>query len=361
MNVALVISGDLDIVSGGYLYDRKLVEHLRARGDQVRVVTFPHRSYARGLLDNLSSSLLDEVLSEPYDVLLQDELNHQSLIGLNRTLRQRSSDPIVSIVHHLRSSEDHPRWRNALHRRLESIYLRSVDGYIFNGETTRSVVESLVGSGRPSVVATPAGDRFASGATDADIAERIARSGPLRVIFLGNVIPRKGLHTLIDALVGLSDSNWTLTVIGRLDVDEPYAASVRRAVSNAGVTDQVTMYGSLPDREIARLLKESDIMAMPSSYEGYGIAYLEGMSFGLPVIATRSGAAWEIVSHGENGWLIPPGDPSAITRILTEIRDDRAALHRMSLAALQRYRAQPGWADTMQNVRSFLHSLTGAA
>jgi hypothetical protein len=57
LNLGLVIYGDLNIISGGYLYDRKLVEHLRRQGDRVEVIGLPWRGYLRGLSDNFSPSL----------------------------------------------------------------------------------------------------------------------------------------------------------------------------------------------------------------------------------------------------------------------------------------------------------------
>ena len=86
------------------------------------------------------------------DVLLQDELNHPSLFGVNRRLRGRVRYPIVSIVHHLRSSEEHPPLLRRLYRQVESLYLNSVDAFIYNSHTTRA-------SRRRPPAATPAAHR----------------------------------------------------------------------------------------------------------------------------------------------------------------------------------------------------------
>jgi glycosyltransferase involved in cell wall biosynthesis len=360
MRVGLVIYGELRTVSGGYLYDRQLVEHLERAGDQVEIFSQEPRSYAGNLLDNLSTSIVDDILDADLDLLLQDELNHASLIRANRQLRQRFGRPVISIVHHLRSSEEHPWWQNEIARRLERVYLRSVDGFIFNGETTKRVVQAVAGVSEPSVVAVPAGNRLPDGASEAEIRARLERTGPLHVVFLGSVIHRKGLHTLIDALCRLKHDDWQLSVIGRLDVDEAYTAAVKSQIRQAGVFDNVTMFGTLPDREIVRLMKSADLMAMPSSYEGYGIAYLEGMAFGLPALATTSGAAGEIITTGENGWLVAPGETEAISALLVSALEDRETLVEMSLAARERFLAHPGWDDSMSLIRSFLDSMTGA-
>ena len=105
MRIGLVIYGNLDTLSGGYLYDRKLVEFLRDEGDEVEIISIPWRNYAAHLTDNFSPSLLGRLDSPNFDVLIQDELNHPSLFLLNRRLKSLVNYPIISIVHHLRSCE----------------------------------------------------------------------------------------------------------------------------------------------------------------------------------------------------------------------------------------------------------------
>ena len=147
MHIGLIIYGSLDTLSGGYLYDRKLVEYLRSQGDTVDVISLPWRSYGAHLGDNFHFRL-----PENLDLLIQDELNHPSLVFANR---KKPSYPVVSLVHHLRSSEMRPGWQNALYRFIEKKYLQSVDGFIFNSKTTRNTVQNLLARGKPSVLAHP--------------------------------------------------------------------------------------------------------------------------------------------------------------------------------------------------------------
>ena len=114
MRIGLVIYGSLETVSGGYIYDRMLIEHLRHQGDQVEIISLPWRDYGRHLIDNLSWSLYRRLRCASFDVLLQDELNHPSLLGLNHWLRNRVRYPILAIVHHLRCNEARSAWQNAV-------------------------------------------------------------------------------------------------------------------------------------------------------------------------------------------------------------------------------------------------------
>lgn len=359
MYVGLVVYEGLDTVSGGYLYDRKLVGHLEAQGDEVEIISLPRRDYARHLTDNLSPALLAWLRAVEFDVLLQDELNHPSLFRLNERARGSVDYPIVSIVHHLRTSEEHPAWQQRLYRRVERRYLRSVDAFVFNSEATRAAVRALSGRDGPCVVAAPAGDRFGEALPPAEVAARAGRGGPLRVVFLGNVTRRKGLHTLLDALALLGDLDWRLDVIGSPGVEPRYAARIERRVERAGLAERVTLAGQLPDDALAARLRAADVLAVPSSYEGFGIVYLEGMAFGLPAIAAARGGAAGIVTHGVDGFLVEPGDAPALAAHLRALAGDRERLRAMSLAALRRYGAQPGWETTAARIRAFLAGLVG--
>lgn len=366
MHVGLIIYGSLDTISGGYLYDRKLVEHLRRQGDRVEVISLPWRSYPRHLGDNLSPGLLRRLENLAVDVLLQDELNHPSLFWINHRLRRQVNYPLLSIVHHLRSSEARPAWQNWAYRWIESRYLETMDGFIFNSQATRRVVTALLGrtprGARPSLVAYPAGDRFKPQIDPQVIARRALESGPLQVLFLGNLIPRKGLHTLLSAIERLDTAHLRLSVVGSPSFDPAYAGRIHRRVQSDCLAGRVTFHGALDGDALAKLLRSSHLLVVPSSYEGFGIVYLEGMGFGLPAIATTSGAAGEIVTHERDGFLIPPENPQILADHLSRLAENRKELAEMSQAARLRYLAHPTWSDSMRAIRQFLlaQTTTGA-
>lgn len=364
MKIGLVIYGSLDTLSGGYLYDRKLVETLRRAGDEVEIISLPWRSYARHALDNLSLALLRRMQAGRYDVLLQDELNHPSLFWLNHQLASGAARlPLIAIVHHLRCSEQRPAWQNRLYRQVERAYLQRVDGYIFNSQTTRAAVAEALGvSGvdAPGVVAYPAADHLwlSSGApalSDAVLAARTAQPGPLRLLFVGNLIPRKGLHVLLAALDSLPPGLCCLDIVGRPDADPAYAAVIQRQIAaSPRLPEAVRLLGRLDDAGLRGCLAGSHVLAAPSSYEGFGIVYLEGMAFGLPAIATTAGAAGEIITDGQTGFLVPPGDAAALAVRLAQLAADRTLLLRLSRGARQRYLAHPTWEQTGLQIRSLL-------
>jgi glycosyltransferase involved in cell wall biosynthesis len=354
MHIGLLIYGSLENQSGGYFYDRMLVEHLRDAGDQVEVLSLEEGNYLRHLGDNFSRTLRERLDKLKFDLLVQDELNHPSLFMINYSIRDVVSYPIVSIVHHLRSSESHPGWQNRIYGWVEGRYLKSVAGFIFNSQTTRHAVENLVGSEISGVVAYPAGDHLQVDLHQEMIASRAKEDGPLRLLFLGNVIRRKGLDLLLAALSQIPRGQWLLKVAGSLEMDPTYVRSVKELVKGYGFDDQVTFAGYLGEEDLRLVMIDSQVLVVPSEYEGFGIAYLEGMGFGLPAIATTAGGAVEIISHREDGFLIPPGDKDQLVNYINQLIGGRELLTKMSLAARERYLHHPSWEETTGKIRSFL-------
>ena len=347
MKIGFIIYGSLDTVSGGYLYDRKLVEYLRAHDDTVEIISLPWRNYAAHLTDNLHFRIPPDL-----DLIIQDELNHPSLFFTNRPPHPY---PIISLVHHLRCSELRTKWQNNMYRIVEKKYLQSVDGFIFNSLTTEKEVAKLTNSNKPSIVAHPPTDRFGDGITQSEIIERAMRD-EFRIVFLGNVIFRKGLHTLLKATTQLNP-NIHVDVIGGMTSDPLYADDMERYVHAQGLNTRVTFHGALDNEPLIEMYKKAHVLVVPSSYEGFGIVYLEGMGFGLPAIGTTAGAAIEIITHGKDGYLIEPDDEKSLANHITELASNRDLLLELSFNAVDRFKSQPKWESTAKKIRAFLYQM----
>jgi len=353
VRVGLVIYGSLETVSGGYLYDRKLVEYLRACGDTVEVISLPWRSYPRHLGDNFSPELQRRFRELRLDILLEDELNHPSLIW---SRRGEKAYPVVSIVHHLRTSEQHPGWIKPFYRIVERAYLRSVDGFVFNSQATRIMVEDQMRITRPNIVAYPAGNAYPGAPSSGDVRARAFQPGPLRLLFLGNVIPRKGLHRLLEAIARLPGDVCQLSVVGRCDIDPRYSAQIVQRAGQPDLSGKVSLMGRLPDSWMPAVLASHQVVVVPSDYEGFGIVYLEGFAFGLPAIASAQGGAVELVEQDKTGYLVDPEDMAGLAEAVAQLAADRERLAYMSQAAQIRFAAHPTWEETGEKIRDFLVS-----
>ena len=206
---------------------------------------------------------------------------------------------------------------------------------------------------KPFVIANPPTDRFGSRLNENQILSRAKETNPLHLLFLGNVIPLKGLRVLLEALSHVI-FDFRLDVVGSLTVDPTYARKMQEKANACGLSSKVFFHGILDSEPLIERLEHAQVMVMPSSYEGFGIAYLEGMGFGLPAIATTSGAASEYITDGENGYLISPENVSMLTERLSTLANDRDLLARMSVNALKCYQGQPTWEETVDCIRDFL-------
>ncbi|MFP4229074.1 MAG: glycosyltransferase family 4 protein [Salinivenus sp.] len=351
MRIGLVVYGDLAQVSGGYLYDRKLVEHLRGRGDEVVVFSQPKRPYPLGLVDNLDPSFWGRLCSSNLDLLLQDELNHASLALGNTWLRGRLDAPIVAIVHHLRAREPQSAFSAAVSRTLERRYLTATDARIYNSRSTKRSVEALAGT-RPCVVARPSGRRFGPPVSPDYVSERARAGGSLRLLFIGNLIPRKRPHLLIEGLARAQSARCRLEIVGDPSADDAYAATVRRSIRRLDDPSRVTLHGQVPDENLKQLLDASHALAVPSAHEGYGIVYVEAMGRGLPVLASPNGGARDVVADGDTGYFVETA--ADIADAVDAWAADREHLAAMGRAAVAQYRETPTWPETCRRIASFL-------
>jgi glycosyltransferase involved in cell wall biosynthesis len=360
MHIALIIYGSLDEVSGGFLYDRQLVRCLQQRGHRVTTVALPWRSYTRSLTDNVSRRLLRTLHIPAFDLILQDELVHPSFVQVNRRLRRITPAPIVSLIHLLRSNENGPAWQRRLYAWIECRYLGSIDGFIYVNRHIEDRVHRMLRVRPPGVVAHPAGDHLAVGLTPQEIARRARRPGPLKIIFVGNLTPLKGLHVVLEALRHVPAATWQLTVIGSLDRDVAYVRRVRRAIGKAGWGANVALLGMLSQAEVSAQLAQSDVFAVPSNPESYSIAYLEAMSHGLPVVAHAQSDSADLVEHGVSGFCMQPDDISGFARHLCTLTQNRQGLAHMSLAARKRFASLPTWDHSMHRAVRFLEDMATA-
>lgn len=359
MEISLIIYGSLDLLTGGWIYDRRLVEYLREQGHSVEVISLRQRKYVGNLMDNFSRRLHRRSWAGNCRLLLEDALSHPSLIGLNHRIRQTRSLPIVAIVHQVLCRQPFGKIRQLFYRTFERRYFQSVDGYIFNSDTTRRNVAGLQNRQRPSIVAYPGGDRLGSLLAPETIESKCRRGGPIRLIVVGNLTPNKGILPLIRALSGLPPNEWHLTIVGSLTMDRSHARKIGALVDRLGLAARVNIRGPLDGRDLVECLIRSHLFVLPFSYEGFGMACLEAMAWGLPVIGSAAGATGEFVENGVSGVLIVPGAVNAFAECIHHLHTHRDQLADYSRAALEKFHQRPGWRDSLHKIHSFLLSMAG--
>lgn len=129
--------------------------------------------------------------------------------------------------------------------------------------------------------------------------------------------PKKGLAVLLQAMRLATDRGdapaWQLVIVG----EGPARDGLARLSAKLGLADRVVFAG--PRRDVASVLPLLDLFVCPSLYEGFGLAIVEAMMAGRPVVATAVGGIREIVRSGDTGLLVPPGDPVALAGAIQEV------------------------------------------
>lgn len=148
---------------------------------------------------------------------------------------------------------------------------------------------------------------------------------PLRVLWLGQVILRKGIPYLFEAARLLAGERIEFLVAGRIGISGPAAASAPPNVRLVGQADRA---------RVPELYARADVFVLPTLSDGFAITQIEAMSFGLPVIATPN--CGDVVTPEEDGMIVPIRDPQALAAAVLRLHVDRELLRRMSANALRK-------------------------
>lgn len=359
MRIALLFYGNLNFLTGGFLYDRLLKDFIQKKGDELDLFSLPWKHYVSGLLDNPFLTPRSLSRGKRYDLIIEDALAHPSLLRFNLEMKCRIRCPILSLVHSLYANLVRHAWKRAILRRIEGLYFKSVDGLVFNSQATRMDAEEAAKTKLNGVVAYPGGDRLGSGLSEEEIVKRAMRPGPLEILFAGSLTRHKGLHILLDALDRLSsstDGSWRLTVAGNEWIEPSYVTAIRSRVEQRW-SGKVRLIGNLGPVEMANCFSKSHLLVVPSAYEGFGMAYIEGMAFGLPAIASNTGGAKEVIRNEENGFLINPGDARSLSQHIGLLANQREYLIKLSLNAKKSHSIHPSWDMSLSKIYSFCENL----
>lgn len=142
---------------------------------------------------------------------------------------------------------------------------------------------------------------------------------PVNLIYVGSLVPRKGVDVILHALARVRAMQWTLKVVG----DGPERAALENLSSRLGIEDQVIFSGYVSDRQqLLDLYLQSDILLVASYSEGFPRVIYEGLSQSLPVIATRVGGVANLLEDGRTALLVDPDDPDGLAEAVVRLAQD---------------------------------------
>jgi len=184
--------------------------------------------------------------------------------------------------------------------------------------------------------------------------EKHGLSAEHRILAVGAIKPRKGFHTLVEALGLLKARGFAF----RADCLGPkgtssYVARVETRVKELGLEDRVRFAGRVSEEELNATYVGADLFVLPSehdstAFEGLGLVYLEAMAYGVPAIGCLESGATDVIQDGVNGLLVPPGDAEKLAAAIQRVLSDEALWKKMSEAAplsIDRFRWETVGAD----------------
>lgn len=362
LRIAFLSVGNPARLTGGYLYHRELFARLRAQGVQLDEI------YAAGASLEAQLAAAPGFVAgfdpTPYDAVVVDALARAVCApGLDawRALR-----PLVALVHELPSvAAGHAQSVAELAReapllRADRLIAVSADGARILSERGVAPERIVVASGGFDRLRMQAADGSAQFRHSALNTQDFApQHSALTVLCVAQWIARKGVLELARAWVTVARAGWRLELVGEFDADPAYAREVCAALAGAP-EGSVVLRGAVDDAELTAAYAAATLFAMPSRYEGYGIAFAEALAHGLPVLGCAVGPVPALVGP-EASLLVPPNDVPALAAALARLMDDPALRARMAAAARARAATLPTWDDCAARFLAAVKAAAGLA
>lgn len=342
---AFAIPGDLKTETGGYAYDRRVIELLPAFGVPVSVLPLPS-SFPNPTADELKETSRILGNRSPEAVLIVDSLAYGAFTdGVLDGIKGR----VIGLVHHpLFLETGLPHARKVELKDSEERALKRANHIIVTSRATKRIVTEQLGISADKITVAEPGT---------DPAQRATGTGvPLQILAVGAVLPRKGYDLLIEALAPLKDIDWRLTIAGALDRHPQAVDALQSAIGKHGLDERVTLAGKVVPATLNRFYESADLFVSASLFEGYGMVLAEAMARGLPIVLAAGGAAAD--TAGDAAALhVEAGNVSELTSALQRALTDKKLRDRLADASWEAGRTLPTWHETARRIAAVILGL----
>jgi glycosyltransferase involved in cell wall biosynthesis len=342
----LIQPGDESTLTGGYIYNRRLLEALAARGWRTTV-------------HSLQSSFplpTDAALHEAREVL--DAIPTRRLVlvdglalGGMPELIQREAQRLclVALVHHPLAMETGLDAATAAAlERAERRALAAVRGVIVTSHATASALTARAVAAQRIGVVEPG--------TDPAPPAHGSGGEPVELLCVATVTPRKGHAVLLEALGTLAHCAWRLTCVGSLQRCPATVEALHQQIRALRLEQRVRLLGEVNPTALSNCYAQADLFVLASHYEGYGMALAEALAHALPVLSTRAGAIPDTVPE-QAGILVPPGDSGALADSLARLLREPQLRRRLALGAASARAALPDWKQAAARFAAEIHRI----
>jgi glycosyltransferase involved in cell wall biosynthesis len=331
-SLTFLVPGDWNVRTGGYGYDRRLVQALRGAGWTVAVHHLPG-DWPRPDDTAIAAATATVAALADDSLVVADGLAYAVLADVVRPHARRLR--WVALVHHplhLETGLD-PAARTHL-RACEVDALELARRVVVTGPGT---VQDLIAMGmererigvvEPGTDPVPAHQRLSH------------QAGPIQLLCVATLTPRKGHVYLLQALEDLRHLPWELHNVGSLTRDPSTAAQLVDLARP--MAERVHWHGELDEAGVQARYAVADVFVLPSLHEGYGMVVAEALAHGLPVVTTNAGALAHTLPP-EAGLHVDPGDAPALQHALARVITDRPLRKQLAAGARAAGQRLPDW------------------
>lgn len=342
-DIYFAIPGDITTLTGGYAYDRRLLAELHTLG-----YTLQHLPLSRQFPQPDSQTLADtaQQFAQLPDgaLVIVDGLAFGVMENIAEQEQERLK--IIALCHHPLMLEAGLSDEQAQQLFIsEQRALNAAHAVIVTSAITGDILS----------------ERFAITAAKITIAEpgtdqqefALCKGSPPVLLTLATLTRRKAHDVLIDALANIQHLPWTARFVGGMQFDPQWVAHLQQKVAAAGLQERIIFVGTVADAH--NEYTAADIFVLPSLFEGYGMAFAEALSFGLPIVAARAGAVPSVVPDTA-GILVQPDNAAKLTDALRELLSTPALRLELQAGAQAAAQLLPRWRDSANKVAALINN-----
>jgi glycosyltransferase involved in cell wall biosynthesis len=346
---AFAIPGNIQTRTGGYIYERRMLESLNALGQPTRhielMTSWPHPT------PEAENDLVEKLAALPKDMpLILDGLVFGAM---DTAVLAAQNRPIIAMLHHplgLEAGLAPDRAAELLER--EAANLRHAAHVVVPSPHTRDILVRDFGVPAASIsIALPGFDR--------PTLRAIPKACPPLILSVGIICQRKGHDILLDALAQVAHLDWQAVIVGMVhEADVQDRLLHQRA--RLGLEGRVRFTGVIPPEDLDQLYQQASIFALATRYEGYGMVLSEAQLYGLPVLSCTVGAVPQTVPPS-SGILVPPDNAVAFAKSLATLLQDEALRQSYGAQSALIGARLPQWEDAariMQRALQNAHTTT---
>lgn len=342
--IYFAIPGDINTLTGGYAYDRRLIAELRALGHSIKHL---HLSDRFPMPDADALAAADEALRAlpNQSIIIIDGLAYgvMDTIAIQHAARLK----IIALCHHPLMLEAglSPAQTQQLFLSEQRALNAATAVIVTSAMTGKILTEQFSIPSTKITVALPGTDRQEFAACN---------NHPPVLLTLATLTRRKAHDVLIDALACLQHLEWSARFVGGMDFDPAWTTHLKNKVNAYGLEQRILFVGNVDNS--AAEFSRADVFVLPSLFEGYGMAFAEALSFGLPIIAARAGAVPDVVPESA-GILVTPNDIDALADALQKLLIDSALRKQLQAGAQAAAHSLPEWRTSATLVENLFEKI----